>query len=146
MIIPDINLLLYAYNPHSLQNPVARDWWEKTINHDELIGLPLEVAFSFIRIATNQRLGPARVPLEEARKIVESWFELPQLRTLTPKGNHFNMVMELMRKSMSSGALLSDAILAAYAIENRATLFTNDDDFSRFHGLKWRNPILEGSQ
>lgn len=144
MIIPDINLLLYAYNPHSPQNSVAKQWWEQTINQEELIGLPLEVAFGFIRIATHQRLGPTRVPLEEARKVVESWFELPQLRTLTPQGNHFNHVMDLMKTSMSSGAMLSDAILAAYAIANRATLFTNDDDFSRFPGLKWRNPIIEG--
>lgn len=46
-----------------------------------------------------------------------------------------------MTSAMASGAILSDAILAAYAIENRATLYTNDGDFSRFPELKWKNPL-----
>lgn len=40
----------------------------------------------------------------------------------------------------ASDAVLSDAILAAHAIENRACLCSNDADFSRFPGLNWVNP------
>lgn len=142
MILPDLNLLLYAYNPNMPQHDAAKRWWEGAMNGDELIGMPFEVAFGFIRIATNPRLGGARVALADARSLVESWLQLPQLRTLTPSALHFSRTMDLMASAMAVGPVLSDAILAAYAIENRARLFTNDGDFARFPGLDWTNPLL----
>ena len=142
MILPDLNLLLYAYNPQTPQHGAARGWWEQAMNGDELIGIPLEIAFGFVRIATHPRLGAARVPLIDARQVVEGWMDLPQVRTLVPGAVHFNRVMELMTAAMAAGPVLSDAILAAYAIEHRATLFTNDSDFARFPGLMWQNPLI----
>lgn len=142
MILPDLNLLLYAYNPQTPQHGAARGWWEQAMNGDELIGIPLEIAFGFVRIATHPRLGAARVPLINARQVVEGWMDLPQVRPLVPGAVHFNRVMELMTAAMAAGPVLSDAILAAYAIEHRATLFTNDSDFARFPGLMWQNPLI----
>jgi uncharacterized protein len=143
MILPDLNLLLYAYNPHMPQHAAARQWWESVLNGDELIGLPFEVAFGFIRIATNPRLGQVAVPLQAARSVVEGWLGLPQVRTLTPSARHFARAMDLMTSAMASGAILSDAILAAYAIENRARLYSNDADFARFPGLHLENPLRQ---
>jgi toxin-antitoxin system PIN domain toxin len=143
VILPDLNLLLYAYNPHVPQHRLARRWWEAVMNGDELIGLPLEVAFGFIRVATNPRLGAARVGLADARRVVEDWLGLPQTRVLTPGATHFSRVMDLMAAAMAAGPVLSDAILAAYAMEHRARLFTNDGDFARFPGLQWENPLLK---
>ena len=37
--------------------------------------------------------------------------------------------------------LVTDAHLAALAIEHQAVLHSNDSDFARFSGLTWRNPI-----
>ena len=73
------------------------------MNGDELIGLPFEVAFGFIRVATNPRLGAARVALTDARRVVEAWLGLPQVRTLTPGALHFTRVMDLMTAAMASG-------------------------------------------
>lgn len=142
MILPDLNLLLYAYNPHVPQHAAARQWWEKSLNGDELIGLPFDVLFGFVRIATHPKLGSAAVPLADARRVVEGWLDLSQVRTLVPGPGHFTRVMDLMRAAMATGPILSDAILAAYAMENRARLYTNDGDFSRFPGLTWENPLL----
>jgi predicted nucleic acid-binding protein len=36
---------------------------------------------------------------------------------------------------------VSDAQLAALAIEYQAVLHSNDSDFSRFPGLRWHNPL-----
>ncbi len=141
MILPDLNLLLYAYNPHSPQHSLARQWWEAVLNGDELIGLPNEVSLGFVRIATNTRLGAAAVSLAAARQVVEGWLQLPHARVLTPSDRHFQRVMDLMEKAMATGAVLADAILAAYAIEHRARLCSNDADFSRFPGLAWENPL-----
>ena len=143
MIIPDLNLLLYAYNPHVTQHKRARAWWKKTLGDDELIGLPLEISFGFVRIATNPKLGNAQVPLYRARRLVGSWLALPQARSLLPAVDHFAQVMDLMDEAMATGPILSDAILAAYAMSNRATLHSSDTDFARFKGLDWVNPLLD---
>jgi len=115
------------------------------MNGDELIGLPYEISLGFIRIATNSRLGNAAVPLDAARQVVEGWLNLPQTRVLVPSDRHFRRVMDLMAQAMATGAVLSDAILAAYALEHRARLCSNDSDFSRFSGLNWENPLPDSS-
>jgi toxin-antitoxin system PIN domain toxin len=143
MIIPDINLLLYAYNPHVPQHAAASRWWESGMNGEELIGLPNEVSLGFIRIATNPRLGAAAVGVDRARQVVETWLALPNVRVLAPPADHFAKVMALVTSAMGAGALISDAVLASYAIENRAVLYTNDADFSRFPKLNSRNPLLD---
>jgi len=142
MILPDINILLYAYNPHVPQHHAAARWWEGAMNGDELIGLPNEVTFGFVRIATNPRLGAAAVTVDRARQVVDTWLALPVVCILTPPADRFAKVMTLVTQAMGSGPLISDAVLASYAIENRAVLHTNDADFSRFPALKWRNPLL----
>jgi len=145
MILPDINLLLYAYNPHAPQHGAASRWWESVMNGGELVGLPNEVALGFVRIATNPRLGAAAVTVNRARQVVETWLALPVVRILTPHADHFAKVMALVTQAMGSGSLISDAVLASYAIENRAVLHTNDADFSRFPSLKWHNPLLSAA-
>lgn len=141
MILPDLNLLLYAYNAHVPQHQRARVWWEESMNNDELIALPHEILFGFVRIATHPRFGPAAVSLEQARGVVELWTDLPQARLIAPTPGHFSRVMDLMSRAMARGPVVSDAILAAYAIEHRARLCTNDGDFARFPGLDWHNPL-----
>ncbi len=142
MILPDLNVLLYAYNAHVSQHEAARTWWQGALLGPELVAIPHEVLFGFVRIATNPRLGAAAVPLERARAVVAAWLAVPTTRVLVPSAGHFERVMELMRAARASGGVLSDAILAAYAIEHRATLYTNDSDFARFPGLDWANPLV----
>ena len=144
VILPDLNLLLYAYNPFTPQHQKARAWWQAALNGTELIGIPHEISFGFVRIATNPKLGAAKVSLDQARAVVHSWLTLPHTRVLLPGARHFDRVMDLMGRALASGAVLSDAILASYAIEHRARLCSNDSDFARFAGLDWVNPLAEG--
>lgn len=85
--------------------------------------------------------GFAAVPLATARQVVETWLNLPHVRVLAPPAGHVAKVMALVAQAMGSGSLVSDAVLAFYAIENRAVLHTNNADFSRFPTLNWRNPL-----
>ena len=143
MILPDLNLLLYAYNPHVPQHDRAKTWWEGVMQGDELIGLPNEISLGFVRIATNPRLGAAAVSLTAAKSVVEDWLQLPHARVLIPEADHFSRVMNLMEHAMGAGSLVSDAALAAYAIANRATLCSNDSDFARLPDLNWVNPLVD---
>lgn len=143
MILPDLNLLLYAYNPHVEQHAKAKAWWEEVMNGEELIGMPHEVALGFVRIATNPKLGPAAVSLFTARSVVEKWRDLGVLRVLTPAEDHSQQVLMLMERAGVSGQVTSDASLAVYAISNRATLCSNDGDYARFPNLDWTNPLVK---
>jgi toxin-antitoxin system PIN domain toxin len=142
MILPDLNLLLYAYNRQAPQHRVASSWWESALNGSELIGLPHEVALGFVRISTNRRLGALAVSLATARSIVETWHASTNTRCLLPQEDHLTKVLDLMDRSGASGQLTSDASLAIYAMESRSTLYSNDSDFARFPGLSWINPLL----
>jgi toxin-antitoxin system PIN domain toxin len=143
MILPDLNLLLYAHNPFCAQHERASEWWESVLNGDEIVGLPHEVTLGFVRIATHPRLGKAAVPLAAAKSVVLGWLSLRGTRVLLPKEDHTARVSELMEQAGASGALASDASLAVHAIVHRATLCTNDGDFARFPGLDWTNPLRE---
>ena len=103
MILPDINLLICAYNAHMLQHPAAMRWWEATMNGDELIGLPQEVPLGFLRIATHPRLGAARVPLESAEETIRTWLSLPVCRVLLPTEGHALRVVDLMKRARLRG-------------------------------------------
>lgn len=141
MIVPDLNLLLYAYNAHSPEHAMARLWWESVLNGEDLIGIPAEVSLGFVRLATHSRLGPAAVGLSVARSVVESWLELPKTRPLIPDNEHFRRVVRLLEATTSRGSQVTDASMASYAIANGATLYTDDGDFARFPGLRWVNPL-----
>jgi len=137
----DLNLLLYAYHPHVGAHERARRWWEGVLNGEELIGFPHEILFGFVRIATNPRLREAAVPLAAADKVVRQWIDRPHSRVLHPDPDHYRRTIDLMRRAGAVGRVLSDAVLASYAIAHRATLCSTDSDFDRFPGLDWTNPL-----
>jgi len=142
MVLPDLNLLLYAYNPHVSGHSRAKKWWEEVHHEGRIVLLPHEITFGFVRILTNPKLKEASVPLEVTQGVVDRWLALLNTRVILPDGDHYRRVMKLMRDSHSRGAILSDAILASYAIHHGAELHSNDTDFARFPDLKWCNPLL----
>lgn len=141
MILPDVNLLLYAYNPHAPPHLAAKSWWQSAMDGDELIGLPHEVLFGFVRIASNPRLGAGSLEVELAEEAVGQWINLPNARILLPDAAHFARAINLLKMAEGRGALLSDAVLASYAIANRARVYSTDNDFARFPDVDWVNPI-----
>ena len=95
-----------------------------------------------MRIVTNPRLGAAAVTVDRARQVVDTWMALSVARILIPHADHFAKVLALVTQAMGFEPLISDPVLATYAIENRAVLHTNDADFFRFPALKFCNPLL----
>ena len=66
MILPDLNLLIYAFNRGAAQHVVARAWWEGVMNGDRPVGLPWAVSLGFVRLMTKrpvaaQPMTPAEV-------------------------------------------------------------------------------------
>ena len=141
MIVVDANLLLYAADISSVHHQASRRWLEKTLSGDEAVGLTWTTLLAFLRIGTNARLRRDAFTIEEAAAIVSAWLGRPTATLLNPGERHWDILRTLLTKGQARGPLVTDAHLAALAIENGATLATTDRDFARFPGLKFFNPL-----
>jgi len=141
LIVPDINLLVYAHNETAPLHRGARAWWEELMQKEMPIGLPWAVVFGFVRLVTHAAVLEDPLPPGEALDRVESWLEQPNVEILEPGPKHLRIVRDLFDAAGLAGGLTTDAHLAAIAIEHRAEIHSNDTDFGRFPGLRWSNPL-----
>lgn len=141
MIVPDVNLLVYAYNSDAPEHRGARAWLENLLSGIEPVALAWVTILGFVRIMTSRRIliDPMTVP--EATGHVRSWLERPQVRILHPGPTHLDLLEDLARHAGAAGEITTDLHLAALAIEHQAELHSNDSDFARMRGLRWRNPL-----
>lgn len=141
MIVPDVNLLLYAEIDAHEPHPVARHWWEELLNGDRQVGLAPVCIFGFLRIATNRRVYADPLPVGNAIARVERWMERPNVSMLVPGSRHLQLAYALLRRLGTGGNLTTDVQIAAHALEANGEVHSNDGDFARFEGVRWRNPI-----
>ena len=141
MIIPDVNLLVYAHNEADPRHGAALEWWRRLMNGTEQIGLPWAVTTGFVRVVTGRALGDAPISTSFALEIVDDWFRNPLVRTINPGGRHLTLFRETLAAAGVGGNLVTDAHIAALAMEYNAEVHSADYDFSRFPGLRWRNPL-----
>jgi uncharacterized protein len=141
VIVPDVNLLLYAeIDAHPL-HAAARPWWEASLSGARLVGLAPVAVFGFIRIGTNRRVFTDPLPIDDAIGRVEGWLSRPNVTMLVPGSRHLEIAFDLLRAVGAGGNLTTDVQLAAHAIEQNGEVFSNDTDFGRFPGLRWVNPL-----
>ena len=142
MIVLDSNILLYAYDASAGQHQKAREWVEDVFSGGSPIGLPWQTIAAFLRIVTNPRLPGRRFSSPEAVAIVDRWADQPNVRLLAPGENHWSLLRQTLLDSQTRGPMITDAQLAAITIEYGGVLHTTDRDFSRFPGLRWKNPLV----
>ena len=141
MIVPDVNLLLYAYNREAPLHNEARNWWVGLINGTERVGIPWAVANSFLRLLTIRGLLTHPATPSQALDFVREWFRQPHVAPLNPGSQYLTLLGQLLAAAGVGGNLVMDAHLAALAMEYQAEVHSNDSDFGRFPGLRWRNPL-----
>jgi uncharacterized protein len=146
MIIPDVNLLLYAYDSDSPFHAKAAAWWQDCLSGPEPVGIPAVVIFGFIRIGTHPRVFLNPLSPAEAAELVRSWIAQPMAQILDGGSNHLDRVLHLLDAIGTAGNLVTDAQIAAFAIEYEAVLHSADSDFTRFPGLRWKNPLARASK
>ena len=141
MIVPDVNLLVYAYNRDAPRHAGARAWWEELINGARPVGIPWAVSCGFVRLMTHPAVLVTPLAPTAAVGRVRSWFEQPSVEVLEPGPRHLEILARLVAEVGVAGNLTTDAHLAAIAIEYQCELHSTDIDFARFSGLRWRNPL-----
>jgi len=140
MIIPDINILVHAYNKDAREHRTARAWWEATLGSPRAVGLPWASILGFIRVSTIRRLTERPLFPREATGHVRGWLSAPNIQIIHPGVRHAQLVLGMLDELGTAGNLTTDVHLAALAIEYQAEVATTDTDFARFRGLRWFNP------
>lgn len=141
MILPDVNVLLYAFRDDLAEHPRHRAWLSAALAGDEPVALPGVVISGFMRVVTNPRAFPVPAPPADAAKYVGVLRAAPAAVTPGLGDSHVGTFLRLCVDANARGNLVADAYLAAIAIDLDATLVTTDRDFARFPGLRWRNPL-----
>jgi toxin-antitoxin system PIN domain toxin len=141
VILPDVNLLVYAVDETSPFHRLARRWWDGVLSSTDAVGLCYPSVLGFIRLATNRQVFTSPLGVDDALQIVTSWIEQPNTTVLVPTPRHWTIFSELLHGAAAGAALTTDAHIAAHAIEHGYTVYSNDRDFGRFDGLRWQNPL-----
>ena len=140
MILVDANVLIYAYHPRDERHAACRRWLETTFSGLTPVGLPWLSIWAFLRIGTNPRAFEQPLGMQETRDIVSSWLDVPVVRVLEPGERYWEILSQLAVEARVTGPLVTDAALAALALEHGASVCTTDKDFLRFPGLTVIDP------
>lgn len=141
MVLPDVNVLVYAHREDAAHHAVCRAWLEGVVNGNESYGLSELVLSGFVRVATHPKVFTRPSSLAEALEFTEQLRGRPNCVAVAPGRRHWDIFRELCVAAGAKGNLVPDAFLAAMAIEAGCEWITTDRDFSRFKGLRWRHPI-----
>lgn len=140
MIVLDANVLLYAYDSSSRTHERCRVWLESALNGESRIAIPWQTILAFVRIATNPRAFHRPLDIASAIGIVDTWLSRPHVVVLAAGPNYWPLLKQQLIEAQVAGPLVTDAALAALALEHGAALATTDRDFRRFDGLELIDP------
>lgn len=141
MILPDVNVLVYAHREDAPNHAAYRAWLTRVINGDEAYAMADIVLSGFLRVVTHPRVFNPPSTIEQALAFVHDVRDQPNCVQIRASARHWDIFERLCRTSGGKGNLVPDAYLAALAIESGSTWITTDRDYSRFAGLTWRHPL-----
>ena len=140
-MIVDANLLLYAVDGASPFHGRARRWLEDRVNGTSRIGLPWQSIAAFVRIVTHPRALDRPLTAGDAWLHVQAWLDQPTVWIPLETQGHAQILGDLLRRHDARGNLVTDAMLAALAIEHGVAIASADSDFGRFPEISWVNPL-----
>lgn len=141
MILPDVNVLVYAHREDVTGHAAFRAWLEDVINGDEAYGISELVLSGFVRVVTHAKVFNKPTPVADALAFADQLREPPNCLRVEPGPRHWGIFRGLCIEAGAKGNLVPDAYLAALAIESGCEWITTDRDFSRFPQLRWRHPL-----
>jgi uncharacterized protein len=140
-MIVDANVLLYAVDTSSPFHQSAKDWLESSLNGPARVGLPWASLLAFQRISTHPRASASPFSSSQAWSFVADWLDADMTWVPVPGERHAEILRDLIVAGDLRGNLVTDAHLAALAIEHGVGVCSADSDFARFPQISWVNPV-----
>ena len=142
MLLPDVNVLIYAHRIDSCDDHAAyADWLTDLATGHQPFALSSLALTGVVRIVTNPRIFKRPSTLDEVFAFIGELASRPNARIVHPGPNHLEIFEDICRQAGATGKLAADAQHAAVAIEHGCTMVTTDSDFDRFPGLRWQHPL-----
>jgi len=141
LILPDVNVLIYAFRTDSERHDDYKAWLESVVNGPSAYGIVPQVLSSVVRICTHPRIFTRPSSLRDAFVFAQALLEPPNATVITPGERHWQIFEALCHESKATGNLVQDAWFAALAVEWGCEWITTDRDYARFPGLSWRAPL-----
>ncbi len=141
MILPDVNVLIYAFRSDSERHSEHKSWLESVINGASVYGISPQVLSGVVRICTHPRIFKRPSSRADAFAFCGALLEQPNANVIVPGERHWSIFGDLCEQSNAVGNLVPDAWFAALAIESGCEWITTDRDYARFPGLRWRVPF-----
>ena len=141
MILPDVNVLIYAFRQESVDHDRYREWLLGVVNGAESYGLSEFVCSSFLRIVTNRRAFEPPASIEDSLVFLNGLRDREHCVLVSPGPRHWAIFTELVRSVGATGNSVPDAYFAALAIDSGSEWVTTDRGFARFPGLHWGHPL-----
>jgi toxin-antitoxin system PIN domain toxin len=140
VVLPDVNVLVYAHRQDTEHHTACRRWLENIVNGDQAYAMSELVLSSFVRVVTHPRVFKRPSALGDAFAFAEQLRAQQHCVLVSPGPRHWDLFQRLCVDGGAKGNLVADAYLAALAIESGCEWVTTDRDFSRFKGLRWYHP------
>jgi toxin-antitoxin system PIN domain toxin len=140
MILPDVNVLIYAFRKDVPEHPICRRWLDGVVQGETQFGMSPLALSAVVRITTNPRTHKVPSSIEDAIGFGEDLLGLPHCQIVVPRERHWDIFKRLSIESDTRGPRVTDAWYAALAIEWGCEWITLDRDYVRFPGLKWSAP------
>jgi len=141
LILPDVNVLIYAFRPDAERHAEYKRWLEAAINGSAAYGISAQVLSGVVRICTHRRVFARPSSLDDALQFCNALREQPNATVVAPGERHWSIFETLCRQSKGAGNLAQDAWFAALAIESGCEWITTDTDYAKFPDLRWRRPF-----
>lgn len=141
MVLPDVNVLVYAHREDTPDHERYASWLVAVATGEARFACSDLVLSGFVRVVTNRRVFPVPTPLATALAFCSALRSMPACTVVRPGETHWSIFDRLCRETGATGKLVADAWHAALAIEHACEWTTTDGDFARFRGLRWRHPL-----
>ena len=142
MLLPDVNVLVYAHRRDSIPSHAEyAEWLSGLATGPEPFALSVLALSGFVRITTSDRVFSPPSTIDDVFGFISELVARPTARVVGPGPDHMTIFERLCRDSGAKGKLVADAQHAAIAIEHGCTMVSTDSDFDRFPGLRWRHPL-----
>jgi toxin-antitoxin system PIN domain toxin len=143
VILPDVNVLIYAFRRDLPHHEICRAWLVGVVSGEARFGVSPVALSAVVRITTNARAFKMPSASEEAFGFCEDLLRQRHCELVEPGERHWSIFRDLCIRGDVRGSRVADAWYAALAIEWGCEWITFDRDYARFPGLKWRLPAAQ---